>query len=157
MQEEMMRRVGRNMSIAMGFLMSFCLSLIGTLTSGHFTFPGFFISFLVSCVVSILIGFVVPVGKVNAALCRKWRLKPGELKTRCIESMISNVIYTPLMTLIMVGLAYQQVRRNAPEPVPFLPMFLRSLLICFVAGYVIIFLCMPVLLGFFMKREGISK
>ncbi|MCR5033341.1 MAG: hypothetical protein K6A92_10840 [Lachnospiraceae bacterium] len=153
MNEENMKKIGRQMAIRMGILMSFSLSLIGTLTSGHFTIPGFLISFAVSTVVSIGIGFVIPVGKISMDLCRKWKLQPGTVGHRCAESMISNVIYTPLMTLIMVFLAYQGAMRSSggQAQIVFLPMFLKSLLICFVAGFMIIFSCMPVFRSSLMK------
>ena len=37
------------MNIAMGLLMSFSMSLIGNLTSGHFQIIGFLISFVIEC------------------------------------------------------------------------------------------------------------
>ncbi|SDB67800.1 hypothetical protein [Butyrivibrio sp. INlla16] len=51
--EEQMRKIGRQMAIRMGILMSLALSLVGTLTSGHFTVPGFIISFVLSTIISL--------------------------------------------------------------------------------------------------------
>ena len=135
---EQMRKIGRSMSIKMGVTMSFCLSLIGMGTSGHFTVPGFLISFVVSTILSLIIGFVVPMGKISASACKSLGLKPGTLPARCIESIISDLIYTPIMTLVMVGLAYTMAMRmsGGKAQLSFAGMFFPSLVICFLAGLV---------------------
>lgn len=153
--EEQMRKIGRQMGIRMGLLMSFCLSLVGTLTSGHFTLVGFLLSFVVSTIISLIIGFLVPVGKISGSLCRKWKLEPGKLATRCVESLISDIIYTPVITLAMVALAYNMAMKQSGgmAEISFLPMFLHSLLICFVVGYVLIFIFMPLFLKQLLKKK----
>ena len=159
MDTDKMKRIGRQMGIRMGLLMSFSLALIGTATSGHFTIPGFLVSFVISSVVSIIIGFVVPVGKISGDLCRKKGLRPGTVKARLLESFISDIIYTPVMTLIMVGFAYMMIMKNSGgnAQVPFLPMFLESFVICMIAGYILIYIFMPLFLKQIMKKEGISE
>ena len=54
MNEEMkkkMRKVGIEINFCMGITLSFFLSLVGTLSSGHFTVPGWLLSFLVSTII----------------------------------------------------------------------------------------------------------
>ena len=145
---ENMKKIGIGMNIRMALMMSFCLSLIGTLTSGHFTIPGFLISFLISTVISLLIGFIVPIPKVNAALGRKCKLQQGTIKARLTESLVSNLIYTPLMTFVMVFFAYQMAMKQSSgmAELSFGPMFLKSLIICFIAGYILIFIFQPIFL-----------
>ena len=104
--EQTMKKIGKEMSIYMSIAMSLFLSLTGTLTSGHFTIPGFIISFLISTVISMIIGLIVPMGKVNNSVERKLGLEQGSMKARCIDSLISDLIYTPIMTLCMVSFAY---------------------------------------------------
>lgn len=151
---ENMKKIGMGMNIRMALMMSFCLSLIGTLTSGHFTIPGFIISFLISTVISLLIGFIVPIPKANAAMGRKFHLQQGTIKARLAESLVSNLIYTPLMTFVMVLFAYLMTMKQSGgmAELSFGPMFLKSLIICFIAGYVLIFIFQPLFLKSLLKK-----
>ena len=152
--EEKMKKIGRGMNIRMGLLMIFCLSLIGTLFSGHFTMPGFILSFIVSTIISMIIGFVIPMGKVTNSLAGKLGLKQGTLPERLFSSLISNLIYTPLMTFCMVFLAYQMAMKQSGgmAQLNLLSMFLPSLLICFIAGYILIFIFQPLFFKILMAR-----
>lgn len=144
---EQMRTVGRKMSIMMGASLSFCLSLIGNLGSGHFTFGGWIISFLVSFLISLLIGFLVPMGKINRAIAEKYHLLPDHIKTRLINALVSDIIYTPIMTFVMTFLAWRNAVSHGAS-MPFLPMFLSSLLTTFIAGFILILVLEPI----FMKQ-----
>lgn len=157
--EEQMRIIGRQMAIRMGIMMSFCLSLVGILSSGHFTIPGFIISFVISTIISLIIGLVIPIGKVTGGLCARLRLRQGTIGARTFESFLSDLIYTPIMTLVMVGLAYRMVtiQNGGVAPIPFLPMFLKSLIICFVVGFFLIFIFQPLFLRQIMKKHGIGR
>ena len=159
MDPKKMKKVGLEMNILMGVTLSFCLSLIGTLSSGHFTVPGFLISFAISTVLSLIIGFIVPMKSVNDKLERKHGLVPGAMKTKLIESLISDCIYTPIMTLSMTLFAFMQMKKQAAhnphmELPPYPIMFLRSLLISMVAGYVIIFIVTPIFMKLVLKKNG---
>ena len=102
-----MKAVGRDISICMGVTMSFFLSLVGNLMGGHFTVPGFLISFVVSTVISLIIGFIIPMKKVTEGARNLFKLKPFTIGARCVESLTSDLIYTPIMTLIMVFMAWK--------------------------------------------------
>ncbi len=141
-KENMMKKISRRMSLCMGVTLSFFLSLIGTATSGHFSVPGWIISFIISTIISLIIGFLVPVKKVSDNACQKFNMQPGKLSTRCFESLISDLIYTPIITFCMVLFAYLMATRQG-APLHFLPMFLSSLIICLIAGFVLIFIFMP--------------
>ncbi|MBO4336589.1 MAG: hypothetical protein J5842_00775 [Lachnospiraceae bacterium] len=145
---QMMKMIGRKMALRMGILMSFFLALTGTLTSGHFTVPGFILSFIMSSILSIIIGLIVPIGLINAKLGQSLKLEPGSLKARCIESCVSDLIYTPVLTLAMTSFAYVMIKKQSGgmAQIPYLPMFLKSLIICFVVGYILIFVFTPLLL-----------
>ncbi len=153
---EQMRKIGRSMSIKMGVTMSFFLSLIGMGTSGHFTVPDFIMSFLVSTALSLVIGFLVPMGKVSASACRALKLAPGTLPARFLEALISDLIYTPIMTLAMVSLAYNMAMRQSggKAQLNFAAMFFPSLIICFLAGLVIISIIQPIFYKQTMKKYG---
>lgn len=151
---EQMKKIGREMGIRMGILMSFCLALTGTLSSGHFTPVGFLLSFVVSAIISIIIGFVVPVGKITGDACRKVGFNQGTIKERLLSSLISNLIYTPLMTFVMVLLAYTMAMKQSGgmAQLSFLPMFLHSLVICFIVGYILIFIFQPLFMKQLLKK-----
>ena len=150
------KKIGRGMSIRMALLMSFFLSLVGTLTSGHFTVVGFLLSFVVSTIISLLIGLIVPMGKVTEGACRKVGLKPRTIGNRLLSSLISDLIYTPLMTFCMVFMAYKMamIQSHGMAQLNFLKMFLPSLAITFVVGYVLIFIFTPIFMGQLMKKYG---
>ena len=86
------------MSVTMGLL----LTGVGLISSGHFTVPAFVTSFLLSVVVALLIGVIVPMPKINQALARRFQLVPGSMKARAVETLVSDAIYTPIMTFVMV-------------------------------------------------------
>ncbi|WP_408069651.1 hypothetical protein [Butyrivibrio sp. JL13D10] len=157
--DDQMKKIGRQMAIRMGILMSFCLSLVGTLTSGHFTIPGFVVSFIISSVISLIICLVIPVGKITFVLCNKLGLKRETIGARVFESLISDIIFTPVMTFAMVGLAYFMALKQSGgmAQISFGPMFLKSLFICFVVGFFLIFIFQPMFLKHLMKKNGITN
>ena len=150
-----MRKVGMTVSVLMGITMSFFLSLIGVGTSGKFTVPGWLISFLISTVVSLIIGFIIPMGKVTRGASAALKLKPGSIPTRLLESFISDLIYTPIITFLMVFYAYRTaIAHGAPaEALNLGRMFLGSFLLCFVAGFILIFFLMPVYVKLAIKKN----
>ncbi len=148
-----MQKVGRMMSILMGICMGFGLSLTGTLTSGHFTLPGFLVSFAVSLVISLLIGFLVPMKPLQDRFCGG--MPRGSLKRSLTEALISDLLYTPVITVTMVLIAYFQAKQHDAAP-PFVPMLVKSLLISLTVGFVLAFVLMPLLLRLVMKRYGVQ-
>ena len=150
--------VGRYMNIMMGVLMSFSLSLVGNIVSGHFSIPGFITSFIISLVISVMLGFVVRIGQINQNVGRRFDLQPGTIKTRIVESLISDLIYTPLLTFIMVAYSVSMAIKNSggKAQISILSEFLHSLWICFIVGFVLIFIFQPIILKISMKKAGID-
>ncbi len=160
-----MKKVGRRMSIYMGLAMSACLSIVGVLHGnlpnlmiGRVSVPQLIISivtsFLISLVISLIIGFLIPIGKVTGAASKN--LKPGPAKL-ALESLISDLIYTPVITLAMTVFAYTSVMRasGGKADLPAYPlMFLSSLVVCMIVGYILIFILTPILLRKAMKACG---
>ena len=138
-----MKTVGRRMALLMGTTMSFCLSLVGNLTSGRFTLPGFLVSFGISWVISMVIGLLVPMGPLTAFLDRRLGLRPGRLGTRCFNALVSDLLYTPVITTVMIVMAHRQATAHGAQ-IPFLPMWGRGLLISMVVGFALAFLLTPV-------------
>lgn len=154
-QMKKMRKIGRQMSLLMGVTLSFFLSLTGILSSGKFTLPGFLISFVVSLVISLIIGFLVPMKKVNDSLGAKLGLNPRTLKTRLFESLISDLIYTPIITLIMITMAYRNATSHGAQ-IPYVPMLVKGMVLSMIVGYVLIFIFMPLFMKLVMKRNGME-
>nr|MCR5281733.1 hypothetical protein [Lachnospiraceae bacterium] len=157
-KEDLMRQIGRQMGIRMGILMSICLSGLNLLLSGHFTVVGLALNVLISSLVSIGISFVVPVGKISQQVCEKKRLMPGSIKARLLESLISDLVYTPVMTLVLVFFAYGMAMMvsGGRAQIPFVPMFVKSLIISLAAGYVLIFVFQPLFLKGLFRKHGIT-
>ena len=141
----------------MGITMSVILSFVGNLTSGHFTLRGFITSFILSAMISIIIGFVVPVGKVSGDVSHSMGLVRGTLPARLIESLVANTIYTPIMTFVMVYMAYATAMRmsGGKAGLHFGQMFLHSLIICFLIGYVLCFILQPIFLKSLCKKYDV--
>ncbi len=140
------------MNLLMGISLSFCMSLLGNLLSGAFTVPGFLMSFAISALISLCIGFIIPIGKIGANAALFFKLKPYSIPGRLLEAFISNLIYTPLMTLIMVALAHRNATSHGAN-IPFVPMYVHSLIPCLILGYVIVFLFTPVYLKIAMGKH----
>lgn len=155
-----MKKVGLLMSLFMGITLSIFLSLTGLLQSGQsFTFLDFLLNFGISFVISMVIGFIVPMKKVGESAVRGAKLRPGSWGARFLESLISDLIYTPVITVAMVTIAYFNVMSHIPEGVagpPYVPMLIKSLLISLGVGYVLIFIFMPLYLKLSMKLCGIA-
>ena len=154
-----MRKIMIMMSVLMGFTMSLCLSLLGTGMSGHFTVSAWLFSFGVSFVISLIIGFIVPMKKVSDAACNKAGIIPESFKGNLLSSLISNVIYTPVITIamvvLMVGGAARQMREaGAPESaIPSIQQTLvPSLVVSFIVGYIIIFIVQPLYIRMLLKK-----
>ena len=152
MGEKEMKSVGRKMSILMGVTLSFFLSLTGSVTSGHFVLPNWIFSFLLSTAVSLVIGFIVPMGKVGQIICRRLGAQPDEIMARVVKSLVSDLIYTPLITFLMVYYAYRTALSHGAKDISLLPMYLSSLMVCFIVGFVLIFILEPVYMNLLMKK-----
>lgn len=149
-----MRSIGIKMNILMGVSMSFVLSLVGTLTGGHFSIPSWIVSFAISLLISLLIGFVVPIKKVGDLLCVKCKVEPASMKGNLVSGIASDLIYTPIITIIMVVFMLSNVAKHAPEgAVPPVGRVLPgSLAICLIVGYVVIIILQPLFLKMLLKN-----
>lgn len=154
--DKKMKKVGILMNILMGFTMSLVLSLVGTLSGGHFTIPGWLMSFGISFVISLIIGFLVPIKLLGDKACGKCKVNPMSLKGTLISACISDLIYTPIITIIMVVTMLGNAAKNAPEGavVPSVGQVLPgSLMLCLVVGYIVIVLIQPLFLKLLIKRK----
>lgn len=154
--KEQMRKIQRQMALYMGVTLSFCLSLFGNATSGRFTVMGFIISFIVSTIISLIIGWFVPMKNVSDKITGSLGMEQGKGITRVIESLISDIIYTPIITFVMILLAYKQATAHGGE-MPFVPVFVKALVESLILGLIIIFILTPIFLKFVFKKNGIPQ
>ena len=152
------KKIGFKVAFFMAILMSFGLSLTGNLMADRppeipviASVIGFLECFALSFAISFAIGLIVPIPKVNAALARKFHLQPRTLKAHIVESVASNLIYTPLITTVMVTFVYFALMPDGHKP-PFLPMFIHSQVICFIVAQVLIFIFVPIILKFVLPK-----
>ncbi len=150
-----MKKIGREMSLLMGVTLSFFLSLTGLIAAGKFNVIGWIISFVISTIISLIIGFIIPMKKLTDGVNNKLGLKPGKLGTRCMESLISDLIYTPIITLAMVFMAYKKATAHGAK-IPFMGMFGKSLALSMVVGFILIFIFMPLYMKLVFKKNGIG-
>ena len=149
-----MKKVGREMSLLMGLSMSCILTMVGMLTAKRFTVPGFIKSFLISFVISMIIGIIIPMKKVSDGVLRKCDAKPGTMKARILEALVSDILYSPLMTLVMVYMAYLEATSHGAR-IPFGPMLLKSEIISFITAFILSFILTPVFMKTVMKRSAV--
>lgn len=156
--EAQMRKIGFKVALFMAILMSFGLSLTGTLMAERppetpviASVIGFLECFALSFAISFTIGILVPIPKVNAALARKFHLQPHTPKAHSVESLASNLIYTPLITTAMVCFVYFTMIPEGHKP-PFLPMFLFSQVVCLVIAQVLIMVFVPIIIKLVLPK-----
>ncbi|MBR5421385.1 MAG: hypothetical protein IK115_09580 [Lachnospiraceae bacterium] len=169
------RIIRSGMALRMALLMSVAMSFLGNITSSRFDLIIFLITFAASFVLSLLIGIIVPMDKIGAAATKN--MKQNSFGARCLESLISDAIYTPVISLVMTwlvrtcvppvmsmqiqhaqmmipGATKEEAMQKAEEAVaaiqfpPFFLMFIKSFGICFLAGFILILIFQPI----FLKR-----
>lgn len=89
--------------MSINFIVSFVLSLVGTLTSGHFTIRGWVISFLISFFIAVIITKFVNMKVMEEKYLAKHNLKRGELKANIMLPLLSDLLMTPVITIAMVS------------------------------------------------------
>ena len=136
------KKVSRGMNILMGLTMSFFLSLIGNLSSGHFSFVGFITSFVISFLISFFISSFLPIHKLGKDLVKKLNIEEGTTKARLVETLVSDLSITPFMTFAMIYMAYSRAISQGVQ-ISFLPMFIRSLIISLFVGFILIYFLTP--------------
>ena len=156
-----MKKIGMIMSILMGLTLSFCLSLTGNLTSEEgFKLVPFLASFAVSTVISLVIGFLVPMEKAESGAVKALGLRERSIPAGLVSAFVSDLIYTPVITLAMIALvrkiAMKMSGGHAQLP-PFGAMFVKSLIISFIVAFFIILIVKPVYLKLAKKLAGVER
>ena len=148
-----MEKVEKTMGLLMGVSLSLLLTLTGTLSSGSFALLSFLSGFLVSFAVSTLLTRILPVQKIASSLSKRLKLRKGTVPCRLLETLVSDLLMSPVMTLIMVWLAWRQATAHGAR-IPFGPMLLKSEILSFLVAFAAIFLLTPLFLKFALQRAG---
>ncbi len=159
------KKISMLMSVYMGFVMSIFMTVTGVCVGmlpnvlAHRIPPqamiiSFISGFFISFAISMMIGFIVPMHKITDSATKKF--KPG-LGKKCMETLISDVIYTPVISIVMVAFAYMSNSKNGEGGPSYIMMLIPSLIACFIVGYIIIFLIQPVIFKHLMNRFGPRK
>ncbi|SFC98946.1 hypothetical protein [Ruminococcus albus] len=150
----MANKIKIQMSIMMGVTLSLCLSFVGSFTSGNFTVGSFLVGFLESLLISLVIGYFVPMKLLEDKACEKAGITGKPLPCRALGSFISDLIYTPIITIFMVTINF--VKIPAAHRPPYVLMLGKSMLISFVVAYLIVFLVADNYMKIILKRNGVG-
>lgn len=153
MDHDTMKKIGREIGILMSISVSLTLSLVGTLSSGHFSFRSFLLSFALSFAISLVISFLVPIKPLCDRIEQRHGVRSGSFRAKLLESAVSDLLYTPIITTVLTAVAYRQAVSHGAQ-VSFLPMLLRSLLISLAVGFVLILILQPFFIQRVLKRRG---
>lgn len=128
------------MHVFIGFLMSLVLSLVGTLRGGHFTLPSWIVAFLISFLIALIISFMIPVKKLADSFCDKLKVDILSFKGILAGSVIFDLIFTPVISFIMVSTMRRFAAMHAPEGSlpPFGVIIVPQILSSMIIGYVVI-------------------
>ena len=163
--ERNMRKIGIFMSLYMGLVMSIfmtitgvCVGMLPGVIQGkippHAILLSMISGFFVSFCISLLIGFMVPMHKLTQSATKKM---DAGLAKKCVESLISDLIYTPVISVVMVSFAYMSNQKQEAGGPSFIMMLIPSLIACFIVGYILIFIFQPFIFKRLMKRFGSGK
>ncbi len=141
-----MKNADTKMGLLMGASLSFILSLTGMLSANAFTLPSFLISFLIGFLISTIIMKIIPIRRISDSFTKG--MERGSLKQRLADAFVSDLLMSPLMTLLMVYIAYRQAVSHGAK-IPFGPMLLRSEIVSFIVAFLAIFLLSPI----FIKKS----
>lgn len=164
MDDKIMKRIGMKMSIYMGITLSLfltitgvCVGMLRQVIAGTIPPQAMIVSlisgYIISFIISIILGALIPIGRITQNATKN--MKPG-IGKRCVETLISDLIYTPVISAAMVAFAYITNRSKGIAGPPYIIMLIPSLIICFIAGYILIYIFQPIFMKKIMSREGIA-
>ena len=100
--------------------------------------------------------------EVNDAFCAKCKTDPRSFKGNLLSALMADLIYTPIITVIMTVIMVGNARKHTPEAVlaagqgpsvaKSLPL---SLIVGLVAGFLVAALVQPVLMKALLKKNGL--
>ena len=143
------RSVGMLTGIFLSVSLSFVLSLVGTLlgtrNNGRFSVVTWLITFAASTFITMVLGLIIPIGRAAKAVSKSFKLKENGIPARLVETLVADIIYTPIISFLMVFIARSFAIANGapPQALKLGNMFLLSFPGVFATGYVFIFIFVP--------------
>lgn len=155
-----MKKVGLFMNIAMGITVSIILSVHGNLASGHFAIPMLMVSMVISCILALFIGFLLPVKPVKDKLTGNMKMPAKFLVANIITNIFYVFIITTVNTSLMIILARHNMDiNNVPLSVPrpsILAALPKSWLSSYIVSYIVTLILEPIYLKIAFKKYGIT-
>lgn len=110
--------------------------------------PALGVSIIITVTLAILIGFIVPMKKVNDGIESKTKLTGFGL--HLVQSLVSDLIYTPFISLVMAFVSTLLfVIPKSQAPVPLVPAalgsFVSSCIVEFIIALVVIMIIEPII------------
>ena len=145
------RKISIVLSVCISITFSAIVSLVGvymgTRGNGHFSVRGWLVSFSTGTIVTLAIGLVIPIMRVARAASRGLKLKEKSIPAIIVEALIQDVIFTPVITFLMVFIARQNAIANGapPSDVRLGRMFMNSFPACFATGFAFLLIFAPLL------------
>ena len=140
-----MRFTERLVFIGMGVMLSFCLSLTGTLTSGHFAVASLLQSFGLSLIVSLIFSLLLPFESIYDMVHERFNADNLAMARYIVVSCIIVIIYVPSITFLMIVFAYFRISAYSPDRnLSLSTMYLSMLCPCLLIGFVIVLLFLPI-------------
>lgn len=150
-----MRKKGILMSLFIGMIMGLFFSVASQLKNQQTIIPmGVITSIIISAVISVTIGLVVPIKLVNDKVCEKLKITPDKrLLFAVSNAFVSNLIFAPLNCIINMWVGMSMSLADLPSEVTnifsrmaycaklphFIPAILSSLAVSLIMGF---FICM---------------
>ena len=150
-----MKKIENEISLLMGMTIGFVLTMVGLISSGTFSWPAFISSYLVSFLISQILTRIIPVRKISETLTKKMDLKQGSVMYRLVDTFISDLCYSPIMTFIMVSVAYYQATSHGAK-LNYGAMLLKSEVLSFIIAFIVIYFVSPLIIRTVLKRNGIA-
>ncbi len=133
------------MSVSLSFVLSLVGNLLGTRQNGRFSIHSWLIFFAASTIVSLVLGLIIPINRAAEGASRGLKLKEKSIPARIVETLVADIIYTPLINFLMIFIARQNAITNGapPQSLVLWRMFLLSFPGVFATGFVFIFVFAP--------------
>ena len=110
-----MKKVNFIMALINALILSFSMSLIMNIASGHFSFPSWGLGFIVSFTLSLILAMILPLTKVQLMTCKKIGIRYTDIGALLLNALLSSLFYTPVvafvMSLLMSSLANMQMTK----------------------------------------------
>ena len=154
---EAMKEYAKKMSLCMGIMMSLSLTAIGLISANAFTPVSFLFNFGVSFGIMSIVGRFFDAGMISMNILQKNGIDRGSLKGRLIQSLIIDLVYSPIMTFVMITLSYLIGKSQSVKLPPYIPMLIRGLLVSFVAAFFLCLIFTPIFEKILMKKAVDEK